>query len=75
MKPSIEDIRAFVSIVALESFHEASENLFITPSALSRRISKLEEYVGAPLFDRDNTKGQPDPRRSGIAGKFAGPDQ
>ncbi len=56
MKPSIEDIRAFVSIVALESFHEASENLFITPSALSRRISKLEEYVGAPLFDRTTQK-------------------
>jgi len=56
MRPSIEDIRSFVCVVALGSFHQASESLFITPSALSRRISKLENYVGAPLFDRTTQK-------------------
>ena len=56
MKPSIEDIRAFVQVAELKSFHEAATALFLTPSALSRRISKLEEYIGINLFDRTTQK-------------------
>lgn len=34
------------------SISQASEKLFITPSALSKYISKLEETIGTPLFNR-----------------------
>lgn len=48
----ILDLRAFLAIVELRSFHRAAEVLFISQPALSRRIQKLEYSVGAPLFER-----------------------
>lgn len=38
------------------SLLKASEKLYITPSALSKYISKVEEEVGVPLFDRIGKK-------------------
>ena len=49
---SLDDLRAFLAVARHESFVEAAEELFITPPALSRRIKKLEEFVGDPLFER-----------------------
>ncbi|ODU21901.1 MAG: LysR family transcriptional regulator [Sphingomonas sp. SCN 67-18] len=48
----ILDLRAFLAIIELRSFHRASELLFISQPALSRRIQKLEYSIGAPLFER-----------------------
>lgn len=52
MRISIEDIRAFVLVTELGSFSKAAETLTLTQSALSRRLKKLEEALGARLLDR-----------------------
>lgn len=49
---SIDDIRAFCAAVQSGQFTEASELLFITPSALSRRIANIELAAGGRVFDR-----------------------
>ena len=48
----ILDLRAFLSVVELESFHRAAEALNLSQPALSRRIQKLEATIGAPLLER-----------------------
>jgi LysR family transcriptional regulator, glycine cleavage system transcriptional activator len=50
--PSVEALRAFEAAARLGRFEKASEELSITASALSKRISSLELLVGAALFDR-----------------------
>jgi len=49
---TIGEIIAFVTVARLESFALAAESLHVTQSALSRRIKKLEDSLGAPLLDR-----------------------
>lgn len=49
---TINDIAAFVLIARYESFALAAEELRVTQSALSRRIKKLENSLGAPILDR-----------------------
>ncbi|UXN04441.1 LysR family transcriptional regulator [Bartonella sp. HY406] len=48
----ILDLRAFLTIVELTSFNRAAEVLHISQPALSRRMQKLEEIIGAPLLER-----------------------
>lgn len=48
----ILDLRAFLSVVELESFHRAADALHLSQPALSRRIQKLEQAIGAPLLER-----------------------
>jgi LysR family transcriptional regulator, glycine cleavage system transcriptional activator len=50
--PSIDALRAFEVAARLGSFEKASEELSITASALSKRISSLELLLGTSLFDR-----------------------
>lgn len=45
-------LRYFVEVARAGSLAAASENLHVAVSAISRQISKLEEDVGAPLFER-----------------------
>lgn len=45
-------LRYFVEVARTGSLAAASENLHVAVSAISRQISKLEEDVGAPLFER-----------------------
>ena len=52
MQISLDDVIAFVRIAKLGSFKEAAEELYVTQSALSRRIKKLEDMLGARLLDR-----------------------
>lgn len=52
MRVKLDDIQAFISIAEFGSFARAAEELNITQSALSRRIKKLEEDLGARLLDR-----------------------
>ena len=49
---TLGDISAFVLVAQLESFALAAEELYVTQSALSRRIKKLETSLGASLLDR-----------------------
>ncbi len=45
-------IRTFLDVAATGSFVNASERLFVTQSAVSLRIQKLEDSLGKPLFIR-----------------------
>jgi DNA-binding transcriptional LysR family regulator len=52
MNIDIEGLRAFIAVAEAGSFHLAADGLFISHSALSRRISRLEGYLGVRLLDR-----------------------
>ena len=45
-------LQTFVTSIATGSFSKAAETLFVTQSAISRRIQHLEEQYGYPLIDR-----------------------
>lgn len=49
---TLGEILAFVTVARLGSFALAADELHVTQSALSRRIKKLEDSLGAPLLDR-----------------------
>lgn len=44
--------RYFLEVVHLGSIRLAADRLHVSPSAISRQISKLEREFGEPLFDR-----------------------
>jgi DNA-binding transcriptional LysR family regulator len=52
----IASLQAFVAVAKYGSFSIASEKLFLTQPAISKRISNLESLLGARLFDRINRK-------------------
>ena len=52
MNVELANLRAFVAVAELGSFHAAANALHLSSPALSRRISNLERAVGAKLFDR-----------------------
>ena len=45
-------LKTFLEVSATGSFGAASERLFVTQSAVSLRIQRLEEQLGRPLFTR-----------------------
>ena len=49
---NILQLRYFATVARLESISKASELLFVSQSALSKNISKLEDELGIPLFTR-----------------------
>ncbi len=48
----VSELAAFVAVAERLNFRAASEALFISPSALSRRIDRLEDALGLRLFER-----------------------
>jgi DNA-binding transcriptional LysR family regulator len=52
MNFDLSELRAFVAVAELRSFHLAAETLHLSQSALSRRIGKLERALGVRLFER-----------------------
>lgn len=52
LKPSLADLRAFVTVGERRSFAAAAIELHLSQPALSRRISHLEQLLGVRLFDR-----------------------
>jgi len=52
MNLDLADLRAFVAVADLGSFHAAAETLHLSQPALSRRIVKLEDMLGVRLFER-----------------------
>jgi DNA-binding transcriptional LysR family regulator len=49
-------LRSFVAIVETGSMLNASETVFVTQSALSLQIKRLEELLQQPLFHRDGRR-------------------
>ncbi len=49
---AVGPLRAFEAVARHLNFRAASEELFLTQSAVSRQIQGLEEELGAPLFVR-----------------------
>jgi len=52
MKIDFDGIQAFVVIAELGGFSKAAEHLHVTQTALTRRMQKLEGYLGLRLLDR-----------------------
>ncbi|MSU92242.1 LysR family transcriptional regulator [Rhodobacteraceae bacterium 2CG4] len=52
-------IRTFLEVSATGSFVNAAERLFVTQSAVSLRVQRLEESLGRPLFTRSKAGAEP----------------
>ncbi|MCL4170272.1 UNVERIFIED_CONTAM: hypothetical protein GTU68_001919, partial [Idotea baltica] len=52
----IHSLQAFIEVARKESFSKASETLFITQPAISKRIAALEEDLDTKLFNRISRK-------------------
>lgn len=48
----LEELKAFVAVVDHTSLTKAAERLYLTQSAISRRVQQLEEMLGTTLLDR-----------------------
>ena len=47
-------LKTFVAIVETGSFSRAAQRVFRTPSAVSMQVKKMEELLGATVFERDS---------------------
>ena len=54
-------IRTFLEVAATGSFVQAADRLFVTQSAVSLRIKRLEDQLGHPLFTRSKAGTEPTP--------------
>jgi DNA-binding transcriptional LysR family regulator len=52
VKIDFDGVQAFVVIAELGGFNKAARELHITQTALTRRLQKLESYLGLKLLDR-----------------------
>jgi DNA-binding transcriptional LysR family regulator len=48
----IDNLKAFAAVIDSKSLTKAASRLFLTQSAISRRIQQLEEALGGTLLDR-----------------------
>ncbi|WP_049057822.1 helix-turn-helix domain-containing protein, partial [Achromobacter xylosoxidans] len=48
----LQELQAFVAVAERASFRAAAEDLNLSQPALSRRIDKLEDLLGARLLER-----------------------
>ena len=51
--PSLHALRAFEAAARLHSFARASEELHLSPSAISHQVRGLEQHFGLALFARE----------------------
>jgi len=50
---NLQNLSYFAKVAKYEHIAKASEELYITPSALSRAINNLEDEIGVKLFEKD----------------------
>lgn len=56
--PPLGSIQAFVHAARLGSVKAAADSLALSSPALTRRIQSLEQFIGTPLFERQNNSVQ-----------------
>ncbi|HLI13081.1 MAG TPA: transcriptional regulator GcvA [Alphaproteobacteria bacterium] len=54
--PPLNTLKAFEAAARLESFSKAAAELRVTHGAISRHVQILEEWLGAPMFERLNRR-------------------
>ncbi|CUH42342.1 LysR family transcriptional regulator [Ruegeria atlantica] len=54
--PPLDSLLFFHAAAGNQSLTLAAEELFVTQAAVSKRIHRLEEWLGAPLFSREGRK-------------------
>ncbi len=59
MNVSLSDLRAFLVVAELQSFHQAATALNLSQPALTRRVQKLEEALGVQLLERTTRRIAP----------------
>ena len=47
-----QNLKAFITVAECNSFSTAADRLYLTQSAISKRIAQLEQQIGKRLFDR-----------------------
>jgi DNA-binding transcriptional LysR family regulator len=52
MDISFPDLKSFVTLSHTGNFHQAARALAVSQPTLTRRIQRIEEILGVPLFDR-----------------------
>lgn len=65
----LRQLEYFCNVARTGSFTKAAEDLGITQPSLSEQISKLEQSLGAPLFERLNRRIELTPLGEAILGK------
>lgn len=68
--PSLPAIRAFEAAARLGSFVLASEELHLTPSAISHQVRALEAHLGCLLFVRGHRQVALTPQGRGLLGRL-----
>jgi len=56
MRSSLDEIAVFVAVIDHGSFRSAADRLGLSPSAVSKRLSSLEERLGVQLLHRTTRK-------------------
>jgi len=55
-KSTIDELKAFITIVESGSINAAADRFDVTPSAMSRTLQKLEKKLGVTLLERTTRK-------------------
>lgn len=66
-QPPLNALRVFEAVARTGSFQAAAEDLHVTQSAVSHQIKHLEQWLGAPLFDRSGRSPKLLPRAVALA--------
>lgn len=53
---NLNQLRCFWAVARAGGIHRAAEQVHLTPQTLSGQISKLEETLGVPLFEREGRR-------------------
>lgn len=61
-------LRTFLEVAASGSFVQSADKLFVTQSAVSLRIKRLEEQLGHPLFTRSKAGADLTPKGEAFSG-------
>lgn len=70
--PHLNALRAFEAAARLGGFAAAAEELSVTPGAISQHVKALEDWAGAPLFERRSQGVALTPLGAGVAADFSG---